>query len=231
MTNFKYRLRQRERVFRFNMDRARALASLARNERIYASLDLEGFSATDAVRDIGLYSVVAAVGSIDELVKSIYCDTIIGYLTNEYLPPNKIKASIPIGAAITLMDAQARGDSVSAGILPTLAQELIFRSNDRVNYQSAAAISGALKELGALKLVACITEFGPGEIAAGDACSLLDKIASHRHVVVHRLGVEYKALDGDTNVSNARAAISADELAAIDEIGTSIVRMFSAFSP
>lgn len=230
MTNFKYRLRQRERVFQFNIGRARTLASLTQNERIQASLELEGISSADTVRDIGLYSVVAAVGAIDELMKSIYCDTIIGYLTNEYSPPNRIKTSIPIGAAISLMDAQARGDSISAGILPTLAQESIFRSNDRSNYQSVATISGALRELGAPKLGSCVAEFGPGAMESSVACTLFDKIAIHRHIVVHRLGVEYKTLEGDLGVSNSRDAISADELLAIEEIGTSILRMFATFS-
>ncbi|MDL9938429.1 hypothetical protein QSJ18_16895 [Gordonia sp. ABSL1-1] len=224
MADYLFRLRQRERVFRCNIQRAKSLATTARSMR---SSDTEcgdeDSSGADISRDLASFSVVAAVASIDELVKSIYCDTLCAYLKGEYEPLAVIKATIPVAAARAMMDAQARGDAVNIGLLSTLAQTAIFKENDRTNFQNSASISKALRSLGAPRLSECVKNYVGSHDVAKDTCTGFDKIAHCRHIVVHRLSVETLSVEGDTAASNSRAPLSADEAEIVENLGLAIV--------
>ncbi|KAF0970611.1 hypothetical protein [Gordonia sp. YY1] len=228
MYDYKFRIRQRKRIFDYNLNRAIGFKDLSESSILSDHKADDPITPDELARDLALFSLVAAVGSLDELMKSLYCDALIGYLTGDYCPLDRIRASIPIAAARTLMDALARGDDIAVGLLPTLTQTAIMREYDRDNFQSASAISGALRSLGGPKLKVCLRDYGPGNVPAAEACSLFDRLAKSRHLVVHRLSVESRSLEADTEVSNAREPVSGDELEALKEIGNALVGYFTA---
>lgn len=238
MFSLRFALDQRERVFIFNISRAGRLAVLAelgagseqslefveQASRRCASSDEEIY------QDIAHYSVIMCVGAVDELLKSVYSDVLIGYLLAEYVPPERVRAHIPAAAAKQIVDSARRNEESKFGQLLTLAADSIYRANERNNFQGTESISKALRELGVSKVRNLLTRDGHTAEQAADITCRFDAMVKSRHSLVHRLGVESRSLEGDLQILNARGALTQHELSAARSIGVSIIDALRYYS-
>ena len=170
-------IRRRLLTFEENLGRARALANFA--------LEVDGPDrGVEILTDLKRSAVVFAVGSVDELCKGVFVDTLIGYVTGDFDVPELPKARLPVHVARTLRDAESIEPPFSAQ-MDGLATAAVHKFVERDNFQSFSQISTRFSECGLGKFRDCFD----------DAAELknfktsLTVLAEIRHATVHRVGL------------------------------------------
>jgi hypothetical protein len=178
MTYFstKYMLLGRKKKFFDNLDRSASMVNiLSGGKMITNDQRLE--------KDIGYYSIVTAVGAVDELIASTYSDLAIGFLLGQLDPPGRVTFKIPAMSATLLLDSgiDYRDNYIPNQFL-SLFIESMYKNFRKNNYQSIESISRAIAELGLLKLK---------KILDTDVYEKFLKnfppLVERRHVMVHQL--------------------------------------------
>lgn len=175
-------IRSRQIRFKWNIERAGNLA--AECERI--AEENESLS-----NDIGMFSVVAAVGSLDEFIKSSTFDILFLYITNQWRPSwkpaidgmVKSEPSKLINAMLDIISNINSGNDIEDSRYLLRLSQNVLDAVEKLNYQSYKSIKAIMEGLSGKK----ISSFDFPNI---DTCvTVVNNLSEKRHEYVHRMGV------------------------------------------
>jgi|GEM_PF-5259742 len=171
--------------------------------------------------DIGGYSVVAAVSSVDALVKNLSVDIVIGELDGQIDLPHRLSVDIPVTSARLLLDAKDLLSDTGVQLqFSKMASDWLCVGFEKNNYQNADSVFGQLRSLG----LGSKSEIIQDSSVRQNFVSTLTRLAEQRHVMVHRLGDESRLLVEGTIGDRSRVGpIQRKELQHLLEGGSSIL--------
>lgn len=162
--------------------------------------------------DIAMYSVVAAISTLDDFMQNIYLTVVLGYLNGNYSPKRKMSAKIPATSARCLIEAAKLGKDLGVGEHANLVFSDLTRSYGRKNFQGAEHFDQALTELG-LPKYKDISNSG----SAKNFKSVVGILARRRHEYVHRMGSVRRGISLDGSGCIHTPPVTDEQLAVLGE--------------
>lgn len=204
----------RRLIFDYNLSRAKQLADHCN------SLPKERLS-----DDIGMFSVVAAVGSLDEFVKASTFDIVFMYLTQQWTPShdinlNQISKNDPtslINATIRIIDKLLSGQQAYTPQNLNEIKDLVHIATNKLNYQGYQNIKKIMEELSGNKISNL-----PGtqnSVYSG----IINRLTDKRHEYVHRVGIDPMRIGQSTYT----APVTQGEIDGLKTFSQELILLFS----
>lgn len=222
----------RTSVFDSNLRRSRNLAIYSResNTDNFPNFLDDDLQYLQLINDLGMYSVVAAISSLDEFIKTISADALFGYITNQWIPRNqpvirKINSNSLFKIthlSIELIKMTSAGEEILDPLNATFINEIIHQSTKDINFQSYNDFNTILKELTGVTLTKSLESDGYTPNQINSLKTKVTALARKRHEYVHRLATFKTTPGGDHSGLLYKEPISDEEIEILKIIASKI---------
>lgn len=228
----------RHKVYKTNLSRSIGLSLVYKNADItweYSPGKDKLSISQHALRDCGMYSIVSAISSVDEFIKSITFDALFLYLTQQWTPPSrihiqKLKSDSTFALLHLMLElAQDKEDLQDAQNLQLISKS-IFKVTDKLNYQNYNDIIGHLSSISGRKSKEVRLQYErnyPYLCPTDKIEDTIKYLSNKRHVYVHRLATNGLFYAGDHSARDFERELKSEDIWALKSFGYLVKTYFS----